>query len=330
MSSVKWLSWTIYPPTGLRLLAVLSAVLIGIAAYMIAVRVRLLVVARPERAVDEYLGVHRGETKRRDVRMVVTPETFILERTGIKGLLEAFGVRVRPKHLGHVKVVAGIVPAAILLLANYPLVIAVGVGLLAYVLAGEFLKKVWTDFRIGVEKSLPALISRMVAILETTQHVEQALGEVAETFPENDPLRQWLESVIAGLRVEGVEFLLTAQQEAAHISRYLSLVMVLLYNIAKTGGEEYVRAFRSVAKMMTSDLEVRTQASARAAGALFSIHLVLAILVGMTLFLLSQPDLRVGLHHWLVQVISVIAFAIVAAGYYIIRLFILQTLLPEA
>lgn len=327
---MKWLTWTLYSPTGLRLLAVLSVVLVGIAVYMIALRVRLLVMAKPERVVDEYLGVHRGETKRRDVRMVVTPEMFILERTGIKRLLETFGVQVRPKHLGYVKAVAGAVPAAILLFANYPLVIAVGVGVLAYVLAGEFLKKTWTDFRVGVEKSLPALISRMVAILETTQHIEQALSEVAETFPESDPLRQWLESVIAGLRVEGVEFLLTAQQEARHISKYLSLVMVLLYNIARTGGDEYVRAFRTVAEMMTSDLEVRAQASARAAGALNSIHLVLALLVGMTLFLLSQPDLRAGLHHGAVQVVSVLAFIVVAVGYYIIRAFIQQTLLPEA
>ncbi len=324
-------SWNLYSPLGLRILAFLAAIMVGVAVYMITNRLRTLFIARPERAVDEYLGIHRGEAPRsRRVRMVVTPEMFILERTGAKRLLEILGIRPQDRHLEYIKRGAGAVPAILLLLWGYPLVIAAGVGVLAYVLAGEYMRKSWTDFRISIEKSLPALISRMVSILDTTQHIEQALSEAAETFPENDPLRQWLESVVAGVRVEGAEFLVTAQQEAAHISKYLSLVMVLLYNIAKTGGDEYVRAFRTVAEMMTSDLEVRTQASAKAAGALNSIHLVLAMLVGMTLFLLSQPDLRSGLHHGAVQIISVLAFVVVAVGYYIVRAFIQQTLLPEA
>jgi hypothetical protein len=280
-----------------------------VTVYLLALRVRLPFGSRPAQALAAYVG-EAEESRQEAADPRISREQVICA---------ALGLPARPGTLVLVRLCAGLLPALALLLLGYPLVPALGAGTLTALLVHGWLEGRWRRFRLDLERELPTFVSRLASTLLVTGAPLAALEEVLATLPGDSPLRTWLERLAAGLRTQGQSHMEQARAEAATLSPSLALVVFELGRFFETGGTGFVQAFATTADELTTILEARSVAGAKADAARGAVHMMLGILGGIMLLMLSSPVQRQGFAHPTAQLVSAAALLVMGGGYVVLQ-----------
>jgi len=200
------------------------------------------------------------------------------------------------------------------LIAGLPLIVALGAGALAHILASEYLKNKVLQARLVVERELPTFVSRLGGMLLVKSAARLAVEETAVTLTPG-PLRSWLERLLANWAVSGDVYLDQAHVEASRISPLLGLVVYQLRRLAEAGGAGFSRAFATVAEELSAILEARAVAASKAEAARRAVLTMLAVMAGVLALLLTNPAVRRGFADPTTQIISLVALAAMAFGY---------------
>ena len=295
------------PATPILVLA--TAFCAAVTVYLFALRLRLPFGSRPAQALAAWLGENEeSRQERSDSR---------LSRERV--ICAALGLPMRPGTLPAVRLASGLLPVLLLLLLGYPLVPALGAGLLSGLLVHHGLEGRWRRVRLGLERELPTFVSRLASTLLVTGAPLAALEEVLSTLPGDSPLRAWLERLASGLRVQGQGYIEQAREEAAALSPSLALVVFELGRFFETGGTGFVQAFAATADELSAILEARSIAGAKADAARGAVHMMLGILGGILLLMLSSPVQRQGFAHPTAQLVSAAALLVMGGGYVVLN-----------
>jgi len=212
---------------------------------------------------------------------------------------------------------AGVVLGALLILlgVGLPAVPALGGAGLSYILADEFLKGRTHKARLAIEQELPTFVSRLGGMLLVTSSPRLAVEETVNTLIEGQPLRTWLERLLAGWSAAGEPFLTEAHLEANAISPLLGLTVYQIRRLAETGGAGFTRAFATVAEELSAILEARAVAASKAEGARSAVLTMLAIMAVILGLMLSSPAIRQGYADATAQLVAAGALGVMAFGY---------------
>ena len=212
---------------------------------------------------------------------------------------------------------AGVVLGALLILlgVGLPAVPALGGAGLSYILADEFLKGRTHKARLAIEQELPTFVSRLGGMLLVTSSPRLAVEETVNTLIEGQPLRTWLERLLAGWSAAGEPFLTEAHLEANTISPLLGLTVYQIRRLAETGGAGFTRAFATVAEELSAILEARAVAASKAEGARSAVLTMLAIMAVILGLMLSSPAIRQGYADATAQLVAAGALGVMAFGY---------------
>jgi len=287
-----------------RLATLLAALFVGIAVALMYARLQPAFAPKPARALQDYLNT---VTQRKEERRgLLDPEMVILA-----------GLNLPPDPRALMYIRYGVPGAAFLLLVllGYPGAVALVLAALMYVLVNTFLESRWHAFRLRMEQDLPIFIARLAGMLHTSTSVTQALEETVATFPEDSPLRVWMERLILGLRSRGAAFLSDAMDEAGRVSSALRLVIFLMKRMAETGGAGYLNAFITVSDEIAMKLEARAVADAKANSVKNNVHFLLAMMGLLLVMYMADPEFRSYLEHPLSQAVAVGALIVAAFGY---------------
>jgi len=203
----------------------------------------------------------------------------------------------------------------VLLVVGMPVVPALGGAGLSYILADEFLKGRTHKARLAIEQELPTFVSRLGGMLLVTSSPRLAVEETVNTLIEGQPLRTWMERLLAGWSAAGEPFLAQAHLEANHISPLLGLTVYQIRRLAETGGAGFTRAFATVAEELSAILEARAVAASKAEGARSAVLTMLGIMAVILGIMLSSPAIRQGYADPTAQLIAAIALGAMAFGY---------------
>jgi len=212
---------------------------------------------------------------------------------------------------------AGVVLGALLILlgVGLPAVPALGGAGLSYILADEFLKGRTHKARLAIEQELPTFVSRLGGMLLVTSSPRLAVEETVNTLIEGQPLRTWLERLLAGWSTAGEPFLTEAHLEANAISPLLGLTVYQIRRLAETGGAGFTRAFATVAEELSAILDARAVAASKAEGARSAVLTMLAIMAVILGLMLSSPAIRQGYADATAQLVAAGALGVMAFGY---------------
>ena len=222
---------------------------------------------------------------------------------------------VRPAHSKYIY--AGVVLGALLILlgVGMPAVPALGGAGLSYILADEFLKGRTHKARLAIEQELPTFVSRLGGMLLVTSSPRLAVEETVNTLIAGQPLRTWLERLLAGWSAAGEPFLTEAHLEANRISPLLGLTVYQIRRLAETGGAGFTQAFATVAEELSAILEARAVAASKAEGARSAVLTMLAIMAVILGLMLSSPAIRQGYADATAQLVAAGALGVMAFGY---------------
>lgn len=208
-----------------------------------------------------------------------------------------------------------VAPWLLALLMGLPLIPALGLAALGYILADTFLKGRWRKARLAVEADLPLFVSQLGGQLLVTQAPLKAVEEVVGNLAEGSVLRLWLARLLKGLRLEGSAYLDKARAEAMQITPLLGLVLYEIGRLAETGGSGFAVAFTTTADELSAILEARAVAGSKAEaarGAVLTMLVIMGIVLGM---MLSSPSIRAGFSAPTAQLVAGAALAAMAFGY---------------
>ena len=309
ITNMNWADWTgrLLHPTlaDPRIFLLLAALAAGLTVYFLSQGFRPYIVSRPSRALNDYLtaGQENDDDK---PEHVLHPKAITLLRLGLPP---------NPAYYDAILYGAAGLVALVALLLGYPLVLVAGLGAIVYVVVKSYLDSQWRKFRYEIEKELPIFIARLSGVLLTSEAIGQSLEDTAVTFPDNSPLRLWVERLIKGYRAGGVAFFRSAQDEANRLSPSLGVVVFQLRRLTETGGGGYIKAFATIADEVSMELEARAIALSKANSARDNVHFLLGLLA-LTLFAyMTNGELRAGLSSPLIQMLMLVALGIVAFGY---------------
>jgi hypothetical protein len=196
-----------------------------------------------------------------------------------------------------------------------PLVPALGGAGLSAILADEFLKGRARRARLAIERELPTFVSRLGGMLLVTSSPRLAVEETVNTLIEGQPLRLWLERLLAGWQTGGETYLATAHLEADKVSPLLGLTVYQIRRLAETGGAGFADAFATVAEELSAILEARAVAASKAEGARSAVLTMLAIMAVILGLMLSAPSIRAGYSDPTAQLVAAGALGAMAFGY---------------
>jgi hypothetical protein len=222
---------------------------------------------------------------------------------------------VKPAYARYLYLGAVATVVVLLLVAGMPIAPALGGGALAYVLADEFLKGGPRKARLAIEQELPTFVSRLGGMLLVTGSPRAAVEEITATLIEGQPLRTWLERLLAGWQAQGEAFLAHAHLEANQISPLLGLTVYQIRRLAETGGAGAAKAFATTAEELSAILEARAVAGAKAEGARQAVLTMLVIMAVILGIMLSSPTIRQGYTDPTAQLVAAGALAVMGFGY---------------
>lgn len=222
---------------------------------------------------------------------------------------------VKPAYSKYIYAAAVLGVFVILILLGMPLAPALGGAGLSYILADEFLKGRTHKARLAIEQELPTFVSRLGGMLLVTSSPRLAVEETVNTLIEGQPLRTWLERLLAGWSASGEPFLAQAHLEANQISPLLGLTVYQIRRLAETGGAGFIRAFATVAEELSAILEARAVAASKAEGARSVVLTMLVIMAVILGIMLSSPTIRQGYADATAQLVAAGALAVMAFGY---------------
>jgi hypothetical protein len=206
-------------------------------------------------------------------------------------------------------------PGLLALLMGLPLIPALGLAALGYILADTTLKGRWRKARLAVEADLPLFVSQLAGQLLVTQAPLKAVEAVVGNLAEGSVLRLWLARLLKGLRLEGSAYLDKGRAEAMQITPLLGLVLYEIGRLAETGGTGFAVAFTTTADELSAILEARAVASSKAEAARQAVLTMLAIMGLVLAMMLSSPTIRAGFAAPTAQLVVGAALAAMAFGY---------------
>jgi len=286
-------------------LTVLFAILAG--AFVTALVKFLLgaVQTAPERGFASYYSLDAEKTGQ--------DELSSISKEGV--ILASLGLPPDPRWLTGVKAGAGLIPALVILLAGWPLVIALGAGGLGYMLVAAWLEGRWSNFQVKIEEDLPTFVAQLAGILQITDSASVALTEVVQSMPQKTPLRIWMERFTTGVQLYGPVYAERVREKAAEISPSLGLTVFFIGRMSETGGGQFADAFTTVADELSAILEARAVAASKAASAKQNIHMMIGILAFISALLFRSPEIREGFQIPQVQIIAIVALLAMVGGY---------------
>jgi|GEM_PF-1972102 len=234
-------------------------------------------------------------------------------------ILLSLGLPVWENLLAIIHLASGGIPALLLMIFGFPVVPAMGGGVLCYVLMDSYLNSRWRKMRVEIESELPTFVSRLAGTLLVTESPIRAISEVTETLSSESPLNAWLQRMLSGTRMEGRQFFEQARNEAAIISPSLALVVFQMGRFFETGGAGFTKAFSTTAEELSDILEARAIAGSKAESARQAVLMMLGIMGVIMMLMFSSPNIRQGFQNVTVQVITATAMAAMALGYTILN-----------
>ena len=288
----------------------LAAALAGWTMMLIARRVDISLSRSPSRALADYVAYANETDEARDGSHLVDKDTVILL---------SLGLPVQENLLSIIRLASAGIPAILLMLFGFPVVPAMGGGVLCYVLMDSYLNSRWRKMRVEIESELPTFVSRLAGTLLVTESPIRAISEVTETLSSESPLNAWLQRMLSGTRMEGRQFFEQARNEAAIISPSLALVVFQMGRFFETGGAGFTKAFSTTAEELSAILEARAIAGSKAESARQAVLMMLGIMGVIMLLMFSSPNIRQGFQNVTVQVITATAMAAMALGYMILN-----------
>jgi len=287
------------------ILAMLFAILAGL--FIASLARWLLAAARsaPERELAAYFATSEDRDQQADITRI--------SKEGV--ILASLGLPPDPRWLTGIKAAAAIVPALIIILAGWPLVIALGAAGLGWVLVSAWLDGRWSNFQVKLEEELPTFVAQLAGVLQLTDSASVALSEVVNSMPQKSPLRIWMERFTTGLQLHGPSFVDRVRENAAEISPSLALTVFFIGRMSETGGGQFADAFTTVADELSAILEARAVAASKAASAKQNIHMMIGILAFISALLFRSPEIREGFQIPTVQIIAAVALLAMVGGY---------------
>ena len=287
------------------ILTLLFAVLAGL--FIAALVKWLLSVSHsaPERGLAAYFASSEGKDQEVDITRI--------SREGV--ILSSLGLPPDPRWITGIKAAAAGIPALIILLAGWPLIIALGAAGLGWVLVSAWLEGRWNNFRVKLEEELPTFVAQLAGVLQLTDSASVALSEVVQSMPQKSPLRLWMERFTTGLQLHGPVFTERVRENAADISPSLALTVFFIGRMSETGGGQFAEAFTTVADELSAILEARAVAASKAASAKQNVHMMIVILAFISVMLFRSPEIREGFQIPTVQIIGAVAMLAMVGGY---------------
>ena len=169
-----------------RLFILAAALMAGLTVLVTARRFKFRLPRRSAgSSVLAYMDAHEDDTDEGPITSIRLNKEAII--------LSSLGLPYRPHLLLALRILAGVLPAALLLLLGYPVVLALGGGVLGAILAGTWLQGRWRNFCNQVEQELPTFTSRLSGTLLVTSSPVAALEDVVSGLGADAPLRLWME-----------------------------------------------------------------------------------------------------------------------------------------
>ncbi len=287
---------------------VLTLIFAVLAGLFVATLVKWLLGAvqpAPERGLAAYFASSEDRDQEVDITRI--------SREGV--ILSSLGLPPDSRLLIGIKIAAAIIPALIVLIAGWPVVIALGAGGLGFVLTSAWLEGRWRNFQVKLEEELPTFVAQLAGVLQLTDSASVALSEVVRSMPQKSPLRLWMERFTTGLQLHGAAFAERVRENAAEISPSLALTVFFIGRMSETGGGQFADAFTTVANELSAILEARAVAASKAASAKQNVHMMIGILAIIAILLFRSPEIRKGFQIPTVQIIAVVALLAMVGGY---------------
>ncbi len=210
---------------------------------------------------------------------------------------------------------ATLVPGLVMILLGYPLIPALGISGLAFILLDEYLKGKPRRVRTQIEQELPPFLSRLSGSLAVTDAVRKAIDDAIRALPDASPLGIWLGHFLQGINREGRTFYTSARQEAELISPMLAIVVFQLSRLAETGGSGFSESFSILAEELGARQEARAVAGAKAGAARQAVIMMLGIMAGIMVMILGSPGMRHNFATPVAQLTSLVCFSVMGFGY---------------
>ena len=287
---------------------ILTFLFVILAGMFVAALTKFLlgaVQSAPERGLASYYNLSQKQDGQ--------DELTAISKEGV--ILASLGLPPDPRWLTGVKLGAALIPAILILLAGWPLVIALGAGGLSYMLVAAWLEGRWSHFRTKIEEDLPTFVAQLAGVLQLTDSASVALTEVVQSMPQKTPLRIWMERFTTGVQLHGPVYAERVRENASEVSSSLGLTVFFIGRLSETGGGQFADAFTTVADELSAILEARAVASSKAASAKQNVHMMIGILAVISILLFRSPEIREGFAIPQVKIISAVALLAMAFGY---------------
>ncbi len=294
----------------LLLRQVLASAALAVLAYLLVSRVRF---TRPAaRRLSEFAGLEEGGE--------AVPVGSRAHQ--IRLALSGWGLPVEGREeqvLLLLKVLAGLVAAALILALRLPPLTALAGPVLAWLAVDGLVEGRWKRMVHEIEREVPTFLARLSATVQVEPNVLLAVSDIGETLDPEKPLRAWTERFVARCQTAGRRGFQEMLEEAQAISPSLGLAVFEIGRLWQTGGPGYARAFARAAENLSGILQGRALAASKAAGIRSSIRMVLLALVGVVLVMLRSPQFAAAMRDPLVQVVYLGMLLWVGFGWYFIN-----------
>ena len=287
---------------------ILTLLFVILAGMFVAALIKWLlgaVQSAPERGLAAYFAPSEDRDQQADITRI--------SKEGV--ILASLGLPPDPRWLTSLKLAAAVIPALIILIAGWPVVIALGAAGLGWVLVSAWLDGRWRNFQVKLEEELPTFVAQLAGVLQLTDSASVALSEVVHSMPQKSPLRLWMERFATGLQLHGPVFAERVRENAALVSPSLALTVFFIGRMSETGGGQFADAFTTVADELSAILEARAVAASKAASAKQNVHMMIGILAVISILLFRSPEIRAGFQIPAVQIIAAIALLVMVGGH---------------
>ncbi len=302
------------------LFVVLAAIAVFFLVYALAPRIARMFRPTPAKMLDSF---YDQDPTSLDTMALLTNKDFVI--------LNSLHLPTNPLYLSLLRYGIPAIGFLGMIALHYPLAVNLGLTLVVFGLVHNWLEGRWHGFRASLESDLPLLLSHLRAIIQVKTSTTQALEDSINRMPAGSALRLWGDYFLRKLRREGNKAYEDERQESSRISPSLGTVLYLLERQATTGGR-FTTAFMASTNTINTTIRARNKALTRAMRVRSGVHGMLGFMAIGLAIMMATPDMRQGYQNPIAQIIVLVAFGVMGAGYYIMeqRLrMVLRSISPE-
>jgi len=204
----------------------------------------------------------------------------------------------------------------LLVMVNMPLPLAALGGGVGFYLPRWYLKRRAGQRGREIDQELPKALEYIIVHIRTDPSMMDALNTAAtllSTAGRRSPLADEFSRTAAERRALGVEGTLKALQERSP-SPSLAMLAFALQIFHRAGGE-YTRTLAEQADGIRTIIEARGEARASAADAMLAAKAIPAILFGVLILMLQDPEYVAFYSSFVGQVLLIVAIGLMGVGY---------------